>query len=186
MLTGTGTIGYVSGSLHAFGNNGTTPSGGSVDSGSDTALNNDFVQDGGTFISASTLYGDLTTASDHLPAVADYTIVAAPTIGSLAASPATAAPGTSITLAASSVATGGTISSVNFYRETNGTPGLSSAPIPLSGPAPQSGSSWSIDTSTNRFSPGSYTYYAVANDNNGNASAIASSRSKLSPPPRRP
>ena len=76
VLNDTGAINYVNGSLHAFANNGTTPSGGSVDSGSDTALNNDLVQDGPTFISASTLYADLTTASDHLPAVADYTIAA--------------------------------------------------------------------------------------------------------------
>jgi endonuclease/exonuclease/phosphatase family metal-dependent hydrolase len=69
-----GNIGYVSGSYHTFGNNGTTPIQGSVDSGSDTALNNDLVQDGPLFISAATLYADLTTASDHLPVVADYTV----------------------------------------------------------------------------------------------------------------
>ena len=72
MLNGTGAINYISGTLHAFGNNGTTPANGSVDSGSDTALNSDLVQDGGTFISASTLYTDLTTGSDHLPVFADY------------------------------------------------------------------------------------------------------------------
>ena len=184
VLTGTGTIGYVSGSLHAFGNNGTTPSGGSVDSGSDTALNNDLVQDGGTFISASTLYGDLTTASDHLPAVADYTIVAAPTIGSLAASPATAAPGTSITLTASSVATGGTISSVNFYRETNGTPGL------------QIGSDTLVGAGTNPAPPGPsilpLTDFPPAAIPTTPSPTITTAmraqlhrRSKLSPPPRR-
>jgi hypothetical protein len=74
VLNDTGAINYVSGTLHSFGNNGTTPSGGSVDSGSDTALNGDLVQDGGPFISASSLYTDLTTASDHLPVVADYTL----------------------------------------------------------------------------------------------------------------
>ena len=37
---------YVSGTLHNFGNNGTTPANGSVNSGSDTALNSDLVQDG--------------------------------------------------------------------------------------------------------------------------------------------
>jgi hypothetical protein len=74
VLNGTGAINYLSGSFHVFGNNGSTPAGGNVNSGSNTALNSDLVQDGGTFISASTLYADLTTATDHLPAVADYTI----------------------------------------------------------------------------------------------------------------
>ncbi len=74
VLNDAGAINYVSGTLHVFGNNGTTPSGKSVNSGSDTALTNDLVQDGGPFISAPTLYSDLTTASDHLPVVADYSV----------------------------------------------------------------------------------------------------------------
>jgi endonuclease/exonuclease/phosphatase family metal-dependent hydrolase len=69
-----GGLGYISGSYHTFGVNGSTPEGGSVNNGSNTALNSDLVQDGPTFISAATLYADLTTASDHLPVVADYTI----------------------------------------------------------------------------------------------------------------
>jgi hypothetical protein len=69
-----GGLGYVLGTAHAFANNGTTPNYGSVNSGSDTALNSDLVQDGPVFISASNLYSYLTTASDHLPEVADYTI----------------------------------------------------------------------------------------------------------------
>jgi len=69
-----GGLAYVNGTCHAFANNGTTPNYGSVNSGSDTALNSDLVQDGPVFISASSLYSDLTTASDHLPEVADYTI----------------------------------------------------------------------------------------------------------------
>jgi hypothetical protein len=65
---------YVPGTFHAFANNGTTPYFGSVDSGSDTALNNDLVTDGPVFISASTLYQDLTSASDHWPIVGDDTV----------------------------------------------------------------------------------------------------------------
>jgi hypothetical protein len=45
-----------------------------VNSGSNTALNNRLVTNGPVFISAAQLYLDLTTASDHLPVVADYTI----------------------------------------------------------------------------------------------------------------
>lgn len=69
-----GGLGYVNGSLHAFGNNGTTAEGSSVNNGSNTSLSSDLYEDGSSFISASQLYGYLTTASDHLPVVADYTI----------------------------------------------------------------------------------------------------------------
>jgi hypothetical protein len=67
-----GGLALVPGTYHAFGNNGTTPYEGSVSSGSDTALNGDLGPS--PLISAATLYTDLTTASDHLPMVADYTI----------------------------------------------------------------------------------------------------------------
>ncbi len=67
-------LALVSGTYHVFGNNGKIPYQGSVNSGSNTALNNRLVTNGPVFISASQLYLDLTTASDHLPVVADYTI----------------------------------------------------------------------------------------------------------------
>jgi endonuclease/exonuclease/phosphatase family metal-dependent hydrolase len=69
-----GGLALVPGTYHVFGNNGTTPYYGSVNSGSNTALNNRLVTNGPVYISASQLYLDLTTASDHLPVVADYTI----------------------------------------------------------------------------------------------------------------
>jgi hypothetical protein len=69
-----GGLQYVPGTYHTFGNNGTTTYQGSVNSGSDTALNYSLVTDGPVFISAAQLYLDLTDASDHLPLVADYTI----------------------------------------------------------------------------------------------------------------
>ena len=76
-----GGLKYVPGSYHVFGNNGTTPYFGSVNSGSDTAMNNRLVTNGPVFISAAQLYLDLTDASDHLPVVADYTIpIPAPVI----------------------------------------------------------------------------------------------------------
>lgn len=67
-----GGLNYVSGTYHTFGNNGTTPYYGSVNSGSNTALNNSLAP--GSTISATQLCLDLTNASDHLPMVADYTI----------------------------------------------------------------------------------------------------------------
>jgi PKD repeat protein len=83
-----GGLAYVSGTYHTFGNNGTTPYEGSVNSGSNTSLNND-LNTNVTGITASQLYQYLTTASDHLPVVADYTIpVPAPApVASFTASP---------------------------------------------------------------------------------------------------
>jgi len=69
-----GGLALVPGTYHVFGNNGTTPYFGTVNSGTNTALNNRLVTNGPVFISAAQLYLDLTTASDHLPVVADYTI----------------------------------------------------------------------------------------------------------------
>ena len=56
-----------------FGNNGTT----AYHTGTDTTANHSLdgvVQNGGTFISASTLKNDLQFASDHLPVMADFSL----------------------------------------------------------------------------------------------------------------
>jgi len=63
---------YVPGSLHSFGNNGTAAYGSAVTAGANTALSTNLGPN--PFITASALRQDLTTASDHLPVVADYTI----------------------------------------------------------------------------------------------------------------
>jgi hypothetical protein len=74
VLYGVGSgLALVPGTYHIFGNNGTTPYLDSVNSGSNTALNNDLTTNV-TGITASQLYQYLTTASDHLPCVVDYTI----------------------------------------------------------------------------------------------------------------
>jgi len=70
-----GGLQYVPGTYHAFGNNGTTPSGQGVDQGGNTALNDLDPNLVSLFnLPASTLLGDLATTTDHLPVVADYTI----------------------------------------------------------------------------------------------------------------
>lgn len=79
-----GGLALVPGTYHVFGNNGSTPYLGSVNSGSNTSLNNRLATNGPVFISAAQLYLDLTSASDHLPMVADYTMpVPAPVIASV-------------------------------------------------------------------------------------------------------
>ncbi len=74
VLGGTGAIDYVSGSLQAFGNNGTTSSGGTVNSGTNTDLAY-MTTANGYSPTQSQILSALTTASDHLPNVADYTFV---------------------------------------------------------------------------------------------------------------
>jgi len=69
-----GGLALVPGSYHVFGNNGTTPYSGRVDSGN-SALTN-LAAD--SAIPAGELYGDLTTATDHLPMVADYSVPVPP------------------------------------------------------------------------------------------------------------
>jgi hypothetical protein len=79
-----GGLSLVPGTYHAFANNGSVTYEGTVNSATNTALNNRLVTNGPVFISAAQLYVDLTGASDHLPVVADYTIpLPAPVISSL-------------------------------------------------------------------------------------------------------
>lgn len=79
-----GGLKYMPGTYHVFANNGLIPYYGTVNSGTNTALNNRLVTNGPVFISAAQLYLDLTNASDHLPVVADYTVpVPAPVISAI-------------------------------------------------------------------------------------------------------
>ena len=64
-----GRLQYLAGSYRTFGNNGTTAFGKSVNATTNTALAN--LQGP---ITAATALSALTTASDHLPVVADYTV----------------------------------------------------------------------------------------------------------------
>jgi PKD repeat protein len=65
-------LALVPGTYHVFGVDGTTPYNGSVISNSNTSLNN--LNTNGVGIAAAQLRTNLTTATDHLPVVADYTI----------------------------------------------------------------------------------------------------------------
>jgi endonuclease/exonuclease/phosphatase family metal-dependent hydrolase len=77
ILNGTGAIGEVSGSLESFGNNGTTGSGKSVNNGTDTDLAY-MTAANGYNPTQSQILSALTTASDHLPNVADYAFATVP------------------------------------------------------------------------------------------------------------
>jgi len=91
-----GGLALVPGTYHAFGNNGTTAYGTSVNSAGNTALN-DLAP--GSPISAAQLLLDLTTASDHLPVVADYTIPVVQPVAGFTAAPTSAVPPLTVTFA---------------------------------------------------------------------------------------
>ncbi len=98
-----------------------------------------------------------------------------PTIGSFTINPSTVMSGGSATLTASNVTeTGGTISTVTFYLESNGVPGLQIGSDTTLGNGSRSGTTWTFPVSTNGFAAGTYTYYAVATDISGNSSDVAS------------
>ena len=80
-----GGLELVAGTYHPFGNNGTTAYEGSVNSGTNTALNGRLVTNGAGFQSAPRNFTLTSPApADHLPVVADYTIpIPAPVITSV-------------------------------------------------------------------------------------------------------
>jgi len=142
---------YVSGSYHPFGNDGKTPLGGTI-TGSSTALAN--------LPNRATVLTDLGQVSDHLPLVADYTdtvsgTLPVPSIGSITASPSSVTASVAITLTANNVTeTGGTVSAVNFYLESNGTPGLQIGSDTLEGSGTANGTTWTLsNVSTTGFAP---------------------------------
>ena len=120
-----------------------------------------------------------------LAAVAVVTPV--PSIGSLSTSPASGVAGTTVTLTATNVlesTTAATISSVTFYRESNGSSGLQTTGDTIIGVGTQSGTTWTITTSTTGLAAGTYTYYAVATDSNNVASTVASATFQVVVPGR--
>jgi endonuclease/exonuclease/phosphatase family metal-dependent hydrolase len=128
-----GGLGYLAGSHHTFGVNGSTPVHGSVNNGSDSALNSDLVQDGPTFIPASTLYADLTTASDHLPVVADYRIIRAATATALGSAPSPSVAGQTVTFTATVSSAAGTPTGTVIFMD--GTTTLGTTTLDNSGVA---------------------------------------------------
>ena len=106
-----------------------------------------------------------------------------PTLGSLAAAPASATGGTQVTLTAGGAADtlGGTVARVEFYRETNGAAGLQVGPggdtLLGADTAPDGSGAYSLAVSTAGLASGSYTYLARALDDRGAASdAVATTQ----------
>ncbi|MFL5330882.1 MAG: ribonuclease domain-containing protein [Gemmataceae bacterium] len=163
-------------------NNGLLPNGSwyefvvSPSTGTDHNFSSQFSSPGPMRILLDTL-SDVYFTGDHY---SSFKLVyqhgqATPTIGSFSLSPSSVAAGTSTTLTASNVTeTGGTIASVKFYRESNGSSGLQIGSDTLLGTGTQSGTTWTFATSTTGLTAGNYAYYAVATDSASTSSPASS------------
>lgn len=110
---------------------------------------------------------------------------ALPTVASISASPNPVTSGGALTLTAAGVADAdGTVASVSFYLESNGTPGLQAdgADVLLDSDA-QSADGWIGLATTYGLAPGDYTVYARAMDDQGGAGAPASTTFTILPLP---
>jgi hypothetical protein len=137
--------------------------------------------DGGSYT-----YYALATDSDGAQTIARASLnVVRPTIGALAASPSPTSQGTAVTLTASEVAelAGGSVTSVDFFRESNNVEGFQSDADTFLGSGVRSGDAWSLPLPTDDLPPGSYTLYALAHDAVGISSDVASTLLVIAPPP---
>jgi len=110
-----------------------------------------------------------------------------PSIATLADSPEPIAIGQTLTLSATDVSdSDGQVTSVSFYRETNGIAGLQTGAggDTAVGWDNDSTGGWSVDLSTTGLTAGDYTYYAQATDDDGGLSAAVSAVSTLGDPLR--
>jgi hypothetical protein len=107
-----------------------------------------------------------------------------PSIGSLIVAPSPATPNQSLTFTASGVTeTGGTVSNVSFYLESNGTGGLQTGGDTLLGTATSANSSgnWTLTLSSG-LAAGTYTIYAIATDSAGTTSNVVSASETVAVP----
>jgi uncharacterized protein (DUF2141 family) len=148
--------------------------------------NHDFLgQIGAVLVYNGTLTGaNLTQTQTYLK---NFFLKPAPVIGALTASPNPAVDGGKITLSASKVTdgTGLTISSVSFYRESNGKAGLQTGTggdTLVGTTSTASSGGYSLSAATTGLAAGTYTYYATATDSAAVVSPAVSTTVVLSAP----
>jgi hypothetical protein len=135
-----------------------------------------------------TFYATATDSNNVTTAAASTTfqvVTPVPVVGSLAGSPTSGLAGTSVTLTASNVheSVGApTISTVTFYRESNGTSGLQTAGDTLLGTGTQNGTAWTYSFDTTGLSAGTYTFYAIATDSDSVTGAAVSTTFQVTLP----
>ena len=117
-----------------------------------------------------------------MPDLANISQVSQPQPPSIASLSASAATSQSIKLTANNVAdTGGTVTSVTFYRESNNTPGLqTTGPTPDTAVGTATNGSWNVTVSGLSSAP--YTFYAIATDNHALTSNVVSTSINVNTP----
>ena len=115
----------------------------------------------GTFAAQVSLTNSDGTNSPFSLAVTG-TVDAPPVINSVTAAPGTVVRPNGVTLTAVATDPDGTVSSVAFYQETNGTPGLQvgAGGDAVVGQGTSGTTGWTLSLSTSGVLPGTYTYYA--------------------------
>ncbi len=105
-----------------------------------------------------------------------------PIIGTFTVNPVSVTAGSTVTLIAGNVTeTNGTVSTVNFYRESNATAGFQVSDTVV-GTGILSGGNWTLNMPTGGLAAGTYTYYAVATDSQGHASSSATASLTVTAP----
>lgn len=130
-------------------------------------------------------YIDLGYPAVNVDATDLYTTTnALPTIGTLTPSVASSPVNAAFNLSVSSATDNGSVSAVNFYRETNGIPGLQAGTTSTVAAdllvGTDNSSPYSVSVSTNALVAGAYTYYARATDNFGALSATVTTTHTIS------
>jgi endonuclease/exonuclease/phosphatase family metal-dependent hydrolase len=127
VLTGNG-LRYQSGSYRTFGNNGTVPVSGAINDPANTALPD--------LANRTTVLNLLTTVSDHLPVVADYTVPAGAPLSALSTAAGTASSAASFNVRGSSLTGNLQVTPpAGFEVSTSAGSGYSSGPLALTAAA---------------------------------------------------
>jgi len=133
-----------------------------------------------------TSFGDKVTVQIVVPGVPANQ---PPTIGWLSDNPDPVTQGSNLTLTANSVTdSDGTVTAVQFYRESNGQPGIQtgSGGDAFIGNGTQSGANWAWKGSTAGFPVGANVYLSRAQDDDGEWSFAALTSGTVAPPPSPP
>jgi hypothetical protein len=185
-IGGAGTVGTVKFYLESNGSSGLqTASDTLIGTGVKNGTTWTFTASSAGLAAGTYTYYAVATDAANVSSVAPqaYLTIVSPTIGSFTTAPSPTNAGTVVTLTASNVTeTGGTVSSVVFYRESNGIAGYQAGSDTVVGTGVKNGSTWTTTVDTTGFAPGTYTYYAVATDAAGSSSTASTATLTIAAP----
>ncbi len=137
------------------------------------------VADDGRFVIA---WGSIGQDGDGMGIYARRYSAGSPVVGTLVDAPDPISSGNTLTLDASDVTDDGIVTSVSFYRESNGQAGLQvgfQGDTLVGTDTTEVGGTWSVNVSTTGLAAGTYTYWAQATDDAGLTGAPASTTNSV-------